>query len=175
MLRCNCQPPRFDTAHAAALEKELVPHRSFPGCLLAEQRVGSIAMGGGLVPVGGHASHLGFQQGDPVIELVLRIRAKILGSKLACGVACEARVGWLVHGGHFRAGKRVLSMGAPVWWLWEAAPAKAPVSCANPGLAVASSRGNMVVALRCTSNGASCLRGRPCIGYARCMMGVGAR
>jgi hypothetical protein len=47
-----------------------------------EQRVGGGAVGGGFVAMGGHPRDFRFEQGDPFIQLGLRIGAKVF--------ACEA-------------------------------------------------------------------------------------
>ncbi|RDC61119.1 hypothetical protein HME9302_02338 [Alteripontixanthobacter maritimus] len=108
MQRGNCQPSRRDAGHKNCLAAPSLP-------LPAEQRIGGTAMGRGLVAVGGNARHLGFKQGDTVVKFVLRIRAEFLGGELARGVALAAWIFWLFHRLHFRAGKRVLSMGGNAW------------------------------------------------------------
>lgn len=58
--------------------------------LSPEQRIGCIAVGGGLEPVRFNAGDLAFEQGNALLQFILRVGAEILGGELARGVAFGA-------------------------------------------------------------------------------------
>lgn len=58
---------------------------------LPEQRVRRGAVGGGLVPVGGHPGNLGFEQRNPLGQFGLRIGAEILAREATRRVPSGSR------------------------------------------------------------------------------------
>ena len=65
----------------------------------AEQRIGSGAVGGGLVAVGRDAGNLGLKQRDPLREFSLRVGGEVFARKAARCIALGPRQIAFIHHG----------------------------------------------------------------------------
>jgi hypothetical protein len=94
-----------------ALSKKSLPGSSGP---LPEQRVGSGAVRGGLGAMGGNAVDFSLEQGDPFVQLGLRVGAEVLGREATCGISDRP---WAIGFFHCRAASApsgLLSIGETV-------------------------------------------------------------
>ena len=67
------------------------------GAWLPEQRVGGAAVRGGSEPVFFHADDFSFEQRDPMLQLILRIRGQVLRREEARRVAFRPGALEIVH------------------------------------------------------------------------------